>query len=61
MEKDRSTAALIAAYKGNGDENHAQFDLKEGVRSLLKEHANHCSSPKTTFPSTVLSLILLLY
>lgn len=30
MKKDRSTAALIAANKGNGDENHAQFYLKEG-------------------------------
>lgn len=26
---DKSTAALIAAYKGNGDENHAQLSLKE--------------------------------
>lgn len=30
MEKDRSTAALVAACKGNGEENHAQISLKEG-------------------------------
>lgn len=61
MEKDGSTAALVAARKGNGEENHAQISLKEGGRSSLKELANHCSSPKITFPSTMLYLILLLY
>lgn len=30
MEKDRSMSVLIAACKGNGDENHALIYLKEG-------------------------------